>query len=161
VLVVLILALAGGGAFFVTQTEAGKKLVAGGGAGGGGNVAPPPVNGGPKSDPQPAFVPPPQVKVETKSIVGRWDVVRSGTQTGSNVAGYMRFNTDGTFTSTLAFLATTDGRYRTMSSTAIELDFPGVIYGRNQVEFLYRLSNDSLSLKDSKLSIDLEFRRVD
>jgi hypothetical protein len=95
------------------------------------------------------------------SIVGRWDVVRSGTIRGKDVAGYMRFNKDGTFTSTLAFLATTDGKFKVLSGSVVELDFPGVFYGRNKVEFKYKLDKVSLTLQANSHSIDLEFRRVD
>jgi len=94
-------------------------------------------------------------------VVGRWDVVRSGKLKDKDVAGYMRFNKDGTFTSTLLFLATTDGKYKLLSTKVIELDFPGLIYGRNRVEFKYKISGDSLTLEEATRSIDLEFKRVD
>ena len=97
-------------------------------------------------------------------IVGRWDVVRSGQNSGKDVSGYMRFNKDGTFTSTLLFLATTDGKYKFLSTKVIELDFPGVLYGRNKVEFKYLImgtgNTDTLNLEGPN-NMDLEFTRVD
>lgn len=93
--------------------------------------------------------------------VGRWDVVRSGKRTGADVAGHMRFQADGSFTSTLAFLATTDGKYRILSNRVIELDFPGILFGRNKSEFVYQFQGDSLTLTNTQLSIDLEFKRLD
>ncbi|MFO0863745.1 MAG: hypothetical protein U0744_03655 [Gemmataceae bacterium] len=101
------------------------------------------------------------VAQDQQQIVGRWDVVRSGNRTGKDVAGYMRFEGNGTFTSTLLFLATTDGKYRFVSNRVIELDFPGVIFGRNKSEFVYELRGDSLKLSNTQLSIDLEFKRLD
>lgn len=98
---------------------------------------------------------------DQQTIVGRWDVTRSGKRVGNDVAGYMRFEGNGTFTSTLAFLATTDGKYRFVSNRVIELDFPGVIFGRNKSEFVYELTGETLKLSNTQLSIDLEFKRLD
>lgn len=94
-------------------------------------------------------------------IVGRWDIVRSGKKGPKEVAGYMRFKADGTFTSTLAFLATDDGKYKFVSSKVIELDFPGVIFGRNKVELKFKIDGDVFTLEEPQRSIDLEFKRVD
>jgi len=101
------------------------------------------------------------VAQDAQAIVGRWDVTRAGNRTGNDVAGHMRFQANGTFTSTLAFLATTDGKYRFVSNRVVELDFPGVIFGRNKSEFVYELRGDNLKLSNSQLSIDLEFKRLD
>jgi hypothetical protein len=101
------------------------------------------------------------VAQDQQQIVGRWDVIRSGNRTGKDVGGYMRFEGNGTFTSTLAFLATTDGKYRFVSNRVIELDFPGIIFGRNKSEFVYELRGDNLKLSNTQLSIDLEFKRLD
>ncbi|MBX9678493.1 MAG: hypothetical protein K2X38_06990 [Gemmataceae bacterium] len=98
---------------------------------------------------------------DQQNIVGRWDVIRAGKRVGNEVAGYMRFEGNGTFTSTLAFLATTDGKYRFVSNRVIELDFPGVIFGRNKSEFVYELRGETLKLSNTQLSIDLEFKRLD
>jgi len=98
---------------------------------------------------------------DAQTILGRWDVIRAGTRSGKDVAGHMRFQPDGTFTSTLLFLATTDGKYRFLSNRVVELDFPGVIFGRNKTEFVYEIRGDNLKLSNAQLSIDLEFKRLD
>jgi hypothetical protein len=76
---------------------------------------------------------------DKEDIVGRWDhpTVESN---------YVRFYADGTFKS-VALLDTAVGKYRLLGDGVIELDTPGIIYGRNQVEIKYRLSGDTLELK--------------
>ena len=96
-----------------------------------------------------------------KTFVGRWDVIRSGAKSGSDVGGYMRFKDDGTFTSTVLMLVTTDGKYTVVSSKVIELDFPGGFWGRNKIEFIYQIVNDILTFKGNNNGVDLDFKRVD
>jgi hypothetical protein len=103
----------------------------------------------------------PAFAADKDEIVGRWDVVRSGKKQAKDVAGHMRFKADGTFTSTLLFLATEDGKYKFISSKVIELDFPGAIFGRNKVEFKYKINGDVLTLEEPQRSLDLEFERID
>jgi len=100
---------------------------------------------------------------DTDAIVGRWDLVRSGKAKGEDLAGfYMRFTADGTFTSKLGgALSTEDGKYKFVSSKVIELDFPGVIFGRNKDEFKYAIKGDVLTIDEPTGSIDWEFKRVD
>jgi hypothetical protein len=98
---------------------------------------------------------------DEKAVVGRWDLVRAGKEKATEATAYMRFYKDGTFTSTVLFLTTTDGKYTFLSDKVIELDFPGVFYGRNKVEFKYKLSGDVLTLEEPARSIDLEFKRLD
>jgi hypothetical protein len=76
---------------------------------------------------------------DKEDIVGRWD------HPPTDVA-YVRFYADGTFKS-VALLGTQTGKYRLLGDGVIELDTPGVIYGRNQVEIKYCLSGDTLELK--------------
>ena len=76
---------------------------------------------------------------DKEDIVGRWD--------HSTVEGvYIRFYADGTFKE-VALLNRTEGNYRLIGLEVIEVDIPGLIYGRNRGEMKYRLSGDTLELK--------------
>ena len=72
-------------------------------------------------------------------IVARWDHP-------TVEASYIRFNADGTF-KWVALLNTAEGNYRFLGKEVIEIDTPGIIYGRNQAEVKYRLSGDTLELR--------------
>jgi hypothetical protein len=76
---------------------------------------------------------------DKEAIVGRWDYVSTDTK-------YFRFYADGTFKE-VAPLNSVEGTYRFLSAEVIELDLPGVFYGRRKLEVKYRLSGDNLDLK--------------
>jgi hypothetical protein len=98
-----------------------------------------------------------------KTIVGRWNLVSNkGVAVDKKMAGtlYVRFNRDGTWTSTVPFFYTMDGKYKFLSGKVIELDVPGILYGRNKFEVTFTLSKDQLIIDDPTLR-DLEFKRVD
>jgi hypothetical protein len=95
------------------------------------------------------------------AIVGRWDFVRSG-KLEMPAGFYIRFKANGTFTSKLGgALSTDDGKYKFVSSKIIELDIPGVLYGRAKDEYSYRIDGDVLTINEPTGSIDWEFKRVD
>jgi hypothetical protein len=98
-----------------------------------------------------------------KAIVGRWDVVRSGKLKGQDVAGfYMRFNADGTFKSKFGTgLTFDDGKYKFLSGKVIELDIPGVLFGRIKDEYRFTIKDDVLTIDEPMGLIDWEFKRVD
>jgi hypothetical protein len=74
---------------------------------------------------------------DKEDIVGRWDCPQNGQ--------YLRFNADGTFKLVTTFW-TVEGKYRLLDDGFLELDTPGLIYGRNKVEFKYKLSKDALEV---------------
>jgi hypothetical protein len=76
---------------------------------------------------------------DKEDIVGRWDNPVTD-------KSYIRFNEDGTF-KWVCLLETSEGKYRFIGKEVIELDTPGVLYGRNQTEIKYRLNGDTLELK--------------
>ena len=81
----------------------------------------------------------PSLAGDEEDIVGRWDHP-------TVEASYIRFNADGTY-KWVAVLNQEMGKYRFLGKEVIELDAPGVFYGRNQVEVKYRLAGDTLELK--------------
>ncbi len=76
---------------------------------------------------------------DKEDIVARWDNAVTDN-------AYIRFNDDGTFKE-VTILGTTEGKYCLLSKEAIELDVPGLLYGRNVTEFKYKMSGDTLELK--------------
>jgi hypothetical protein len=86
---------------------------------------------------------------DKEDIVGRWD------QTGYDGLKYFRFYSDGTFKE-VAPLGSSTGKYRFLSREVIELDYPGVFYGRNVMEFKYKLTGDKLELKYATLILQYE-----
>ena len=53
-----------------------------------------------------------------------------------------------------------DGKYKFLSDKVLELDVPGIFYGRNKIEVKYTLTKDQLIIDDAVLR-DLVFKRVD
>jgi hypothetical protein len=73
-------------------------------------------------------------------IVGRWN--HSWTD-----SSYVQFNADGTF-KWVALLRTAQGTWRLLSADTVEMDFPGIFYGRTVVEIKYRLNGNTLELDE-------------
>jgi hypothetical protein len=75
---------------------------------------------------------------DVAAIVGRWDHPLVA-------AAYFRFNADGTF-QRAGLLVSTEGGYRVLPGGVIEFNYPGAFYGRNVVEYRYRLTGEALEL---------------
>lgn len=76
---------------------------------------------------------------DREDIVGRWNYC-------ADERCYLRLNADGTF-KLVAVFRTIEGTYRLLDDGYLELDTPGLIYGRNKDEVKYRLTQDALEFK--------------
>jgi hypothetical protein len=76
---------------------------------------------------------------DREDIVGRWNFSQDEQQ-------YFRFQADGTF-KLVSPLRTFEGNYRVLDDGYLELDYPGLIYGRTKEELKYKLSKDTLEFK--------------
>jgi hypothetical protein len=75
---------------------------------------------------------------DREAIVGRWNHPWSA-------AVHLDFRPDGTVTS-VSLRGKDEGTYRLLPGGMIELDLPGIFYGRNVVKVPYRLTGETLEL---------------
>lgn len=106
-----------------------------------------------------------EVRAAPPTIVGRWDVVGTadGQPAHSDYAGkYIRFNQDGTFKANIPYFTTDDGKYRIISNNAIEVDVPGLLFGRNKSELKYDLKDaNNLQIDFLVLLGNVRFKKND
>ncbi len=82
---------------------------------------------------------------DKEDIVGRWNHPWADSV-------YVRFRDDGTFKD-VSLLGVKEGKYRIVENGVLEIDTPGLVYGRNVTEVKY-------AIKDGVLKIgEVEYKR--